>query len=148
MLSNNKIKMKISIGKPWDYANNNDKLAALHEAGHAVIGTVLKLEIDYFRIWDNGNGEGMLTDQDDDHPRNIAVMACAGSIVENLDWINEYDFEVIKNVGFSEKDLPELFDEAKILCDEYQGQIKIVAAELLKKKKLTGEEIKKLVYVL
>jgi len=65
-----------------------------------------------------------------------------GAVSESADWIGEEDFAI---TGAKQEDLPALFEETKVLIERYRFQIDKIAKVLIKKRKLSGRKIRKLI---
>lgn len=135
----------ITVGKP-DITRLTAKIAATHEAGHAVVATRLGMEVGKVSITNDGHGlTEIYSDNISETDRRWAIVGCAGSVAENAFSINEGDFLGVTACGFAEKDLQELFTETKQLTDLHQCDIKKVADVLVKIRMLSGKQLRKLI---
>lgn len=136
--------MKIIIGKPRTVDENNE-YTALHEAGHVAVACYLGLEVSHSRLDGAGCGEtGIYSDECAEDDYRWALVACAGSVAEGASWINEDDFEAFQCSKLTKDDLPRLFEETKVILDKCQPLLKMVNKSLLKHKKLSGAQIKRI----
>lgn len=136
--------MKIKVGKPISANKDGLDKSALHEAGHVVVaksfGCIVKST-----VIDVGSGLSIIDSPKSNNVDNIAwaIIACAGSVSEGVNWINDGDFSIVKESGFSEKDLSLLFEITKKICDKYRDKIELFSKELLKRKKINKKQIDK-----
>lgn len=131
----------ITIGKPKSAELDGLDKSALHEAGHIVVANFFNCIVKSSSI---DIGSGMTAIDGDVDNMSWAIIACAGPVSENVDYINDGDFSIVKESGFNEKDLPGLFSLTKDVCNKLKRKIDLVSADLLLKKKLNKKQIDKL----
>jgi len=136
--------MQIIIGKP-KWIDESDEYTALHEAGHVAVACYLDLEVSHASLDGAGCGEtGIYADTCPADDYRWALIACAGSVAENANWINEDDFEAFQCSKLTKADLPRLFEETKAILNKCQPLLKSINDDLLKHRKLSEAQIKRL----
>ena len=138
------------------------KTNALHEAAHAVIAIHRKCIVKSVSINSVEEQNGTITAgytefyrtaqhswlfKTTKHIDDFAFIACAGSVIENVNYINDMDYNLFKRSGYKKKDLSIWFGlTSEILQDKkVKKQIKIISKELLKRGELNGKEIEELI---
>ena len=136
------VNKNIKVGKPKSAYKDSIALSALHEAGHIVIAKHFNCIVKSSEI-DVGYGMSVI-----DPPRKSnlddlswAMIACAGPVMERVNYINDGDFKIVTDSGFGKKDLYVLFlITEKLLC-LYVSIVSNMVDKLMLKKKLNKRQI-------
>lgn len=134
---------KVTIGKPYQAKFDPIEKIALHEAGHCAMALALGCLPVSSSVEDYKKGKGFTNLRDDviKDSTTWALIACGGSIAEEVSWINAGDYFFVKKEGFKKPQLPILFEMGSLILDHYQGILKNLTLALIKKKKLDYIEI-------
>lgn len=118
---------------------------ARHEAGHVVAAIALGFEPKFVKVYKNNHGNTAIWEPEFSY-NDLAwcLIGCAGSVAENVEWINENDFAPVKNCGYTQADLPQLFSLTKKFLANYQPHLERITSALIKNRRLSGTEAKRI----
>jgi hypothetical protein len=132
------------------------QIAAHHEAGHAVVGLVLEIPIRYAMIKPRGKIRGQVGYGPNKSPVFGLIASLAGPQAQRRfaprsDWFGGGDMVVVQKAIYGKrckltakkKDslLKFVAEHAMMFVDYFWADIKAVAKALLKRQRLTGEEV-------